>query len=268
MTSTPRFSSRTIEFLKTAARQKNPNWLDRHQEEYDELIRAPLQHLAKELARELKKDADGYHFPQKGIGRLKRPASRVAEYGGGLFKNYIGYTATRPSQSMFDSNPSLFFMINSDDRDGDEVLLAGGLYMPSSRQLKTIREKIAENAAPFEALFKTKAFAARYPDGFSDERKSSRPPRGFDPNHEKIEWLKLQGFFVWRSYRKKEYSSSEFTKILAADAKQILKLNAILDQALSGRWPELGKKKSDPSVKEAVLERVSGDRVTLHTPDF
>jgi uncharacterized protein (DUF2461 family) len=140
---TPRFSKRTLEFLQNASRQKKADWLERNHDEFQAVVREPLQALAANLARALRADAPGYHFPLRGLGRLKRSAERAREYGS-FFRSYVSFTATRPSKSRFDHNPSLFFMINSEDDDGDEVLLAGGLYMPSSRQLRTLRERIAQ----------------------------------------------------------------------------------------------------------------------------
>jgi uncharacterized protein (TIGR02453 family) len=242
----PHFTKDTLEFILKASRQKNPEWLEKHREQYETLLLRPLQALAARLKTELGKKAPGYHFPLKGIGRLRRSAASAAEYGG-LYKDWISYTATRPSESRFDRNPSLFFMINPKDKEGDEVLLAGGLYLPSSRQTKSIREAIATDASAFEKLFRDKKFAARFPGGFSEERISKRPPRGFDPQHPRIQWLKLQGYYVWRSYRPREYQSADFKGLVAHDCEQILRLNDLLDQAIQGRWTRVRELKSPSS---------------------
>jgi uncharacterized protein (TIGR02453 family) len=229
------FSKESVEFLRKAGRQKKADWLDRNRDEYERTLLKPLQNLATVLRTRLGSEAPGYHFPQKGIGRLRRG---TPSENGALFKNWFSYTATRPSGSRFDHNPSLFFMINSEDEEGDEFLLAGGLYMPSSRQLRAIREAIATDARAFDQLFADRAFAARFKGGFSRERSATRPPRGFDPQHPRLDWLKLQGFYVWRSYRPKELSSPKFAELLAQDARQILRLNELLDQAIQGRWTQ------------------------------
>lgn len=269
MATASRFSPQSIAFLRKAGRQKKADWLERNRETFETLIRGPLTNLALGLAKSLRPHAPGYHFPSKGLGRLKRSAIRAREYGS-FFRNYVSFTITRPSGSRFDHNPSVFFMINSEDGEGDEVLLAGGLYMPSSRQLRAIRERIAENAEPFEKLFRDKAFRARFPRGFSDERMASRPPRGFDPNHPRIDWLKRQGFFVWRSYRPKDYASARFPEVVAKDARQILRLNALLEQAIAGRWPEkaAAAKRRKTAVAPSPLDRFGEEKVSLPTPDF
>jgi uncharacterized protein (TIGR02453 family) len=262
MTKKPRFSPRTILFLKKAGRQKRLDWLDKNEAEYNEVLRHPLQAFARDLHAEISPLAPDYHFPLKGIGRLRRPAGRVNDWGGGIYKSWMGYSVSRPKESRFEGNPNLFFMINSEDEDGDTVLVAGGLYMPSSRQVRAIREAIAKDASAFEELFKTKDFAKSFPGGFSDERISSRPPRGFDPAHPKMDWLKLQAFFVWKPYKKKEFASADFSSIVAKDWKQVLRLNRLLEQAIQGRLPTAtktqGKKKSSPKLLDHLesMERV------------
>lgn len=244
-----------------ASRQKRPDWLERNRDEYEELILDPLQNLAKSVKAELAPFASGYHFPVKGIGRLRRPAHRVGE-GKGLFKNWLSYSASIPTGSRFDHNPNLFFLINPEDKK-DSVLVAGGLYIPSSRQTRSIREAIARDATPFERLFADRAFARQFPGGFSDEHISSRVPRGFDPAHPKIDWIRLQAFFVWRSYTKKQFSSAEFPKLLVQDWKQILRLNELLMQAIAPR----GLK---PAVteKSPLSDRLSGLGSTARPMDF
>ncbi len=260
MTTAPRFSKHTLDFIRKASRQKHPEWLARNRAEYELHLLEPLRHLARHLKSELGEKATGYHFPQKGIGRLRRPSNRVAETGGGLYKNWISYSASRPSGSRFDHNPNLYFMIDPNDED-DSVLVAGGLYMASSRQLRSIREAIAKNAAPFDRLFASKAFAARFPGGFSTEKTSTRPPRGFDPQHPRLKWLKLQGFFVWRSYSKKEFASPQFASLVERDFEQILRLNELLDQAIQGRQPEAPRVRA--SKAQDLLARIdSVDGVT------
>ena len=257
-----KFSNKTIDFLKKAGRQKKETWLEKNREEYEQVLLAPMQHLAATLKKELSPIAQDYNFPQKGISRMKRSAMSVAERGGGIFKNWVNYSASRPRTSLFEHNPNIFFLINSED-EKDPILLAGGLYMPSSRQMRALREVISIDASAFERLFATKEFKASFPDGFSDERKSTRVPRGYDANHPKIEWIKLQGFFVWKPYSRREFGSADFAKRVATDARQILRLNKIMEQVLSGR--------TITEKKEAIaerLEKIEKTSATLHTFDF
>lgn len=252
MKSHPKFSVHTIPFLKKASRQKRADWLERNQDEYERVLRTPLAHLARSLAAEVGPLARDYHFPQKGIGRLKRPVRPGDERGRGIYKSWMSYSASRPRESRFEQNPNLFFLINSEDTK-DSVLVAGGLYLPSSKQLRAVREAVARDASAFDDLFATKEFSRCFPGGFSDERISSRPPRGFDPAHPRMSWLKLQAFFVWRPYSKREFTSADFPALVARDWKQIVRLNRLLEKAIQGNLPA-GKPKAKSSSK--LLEKL------------
>lgn len=223
-----RFSRDAIQFLKRAGKARSVTWLDRNRADYERLVRGPIQGLAQHLKRELGPVSPGYHFPQKGLARM-----RGREL---LFKSWMAYSASRPTSSRFDSNPNLYFMIDANDAE-DPVLVAGGLYVPASWQLRTIRHAIAEDPAvarAFDALFADPEFAARFKGGFSRDRTATRPPRGFDPAHPRMEWLKLQAFFVWRPYSMREFESPRFAEIVAADWKQIRRMNVLLEAILIG----------------------------------
>lgn len=252
-TSIPKFSEQTLKFILKASRQKNPNWLDRNRTDYDSFVLDPLKYLSNRLKGELAVLAPGYHFPQKGIGRIKRSANRVDE-SGSLYKNWISYSAARPPESRFEHNPSLFFMINPEDDEGDQVLVAGGLYMPSSRQVRLLRQAVAQDASAFQRLFASKSFASSFKQGFSNERISSRVPRGFDPAHPRMDWLRLQAFFVWRSYSKRDFFNQKFADKVVQDWKQALRLNELLDKALSGQLTKAAPRKKAGSLISSLKE--------------
>ncbi len=257
----PRFSSRTFGFLKEAGRQKHPTWLDRNRARYETALLHPLQALASQLKRELGAAAPGYNFPQKGLGRMRRSANWL-EKGDGIYKNWVTYQAARPRSSRFESNPNLYFMIDMND-PVDTVLVAGGLYAPSSRQLRGIREAIATNAEPFEQLFADREFRRHFKGGFSHDRAATRPPRGYDPSHPKMDWLKLQAFFVWKPYTRKQLTSPGFAKILAADWRQIARLNELLDQAIARRLTAVS-----PGLKTKLADRLEGIQAPQRVMDF
>ena len=261
----PRFSKQTLDFLEKASRQKKPTWLDQNRDEYEKVLLAPLQYLAQTLALEVSPLAPDYHFPKKGLGRIKRPANRVSETGGGLFKSWMTYSASSPRTSRFEHNPNLFFFINPEDQK-DPILVAGGLYMPSSQQTRIIRETLAHDTSEFDRLFKTKEFSKRFPDGFSQEKISTRTPRGFDVNHPKMNWLKLQAFFVWHAYTKKEFASKDFASLVADDWKQILQLNRLLEKALQGRLHIQKRLKTETD--SPVLNKLDEIQSTHRKMDF
>ena len=229
-----KFSRRTLDFLIKAGRQKNPDWLDKNIVEYEEVLRKPFIDLAEKVKAALKPLAPDYHFPSKGLARIKRPAFKVAG-GQTQYKDWISMIPTRPSKSRFESNPHLFFGLFPNEKAS--VLLAGGLWQPTSQQTRLIREAISKDSDPFHKLFSDAQFKACFKNGFFMDEISSRVPRGFSENHEDINWIKLKKFVVHKKISIKDFSSANFSELVIKDFKQALRLNRLVDKALKLEWP-------------------------------
>lgn len=71
-----------------------------------------------------------------------------------------------------------------------------GEYLPPTARLKAIRQHVVNDATGFAKLLKNKHLRATFND-MLDADKLQRPPKGFDPDHPHVEYLKLKSFFVW-----------------------------------------------------------------------
>ncbi len=227
-----KFSPKTIPFLTKAAKQKSAEWLDRHQKEYETLVKTPFVDLAKQLQAELQPLARNYHFPTKGIGRIKKPAHKVGK-GESPYKGWLSLSASRPSGSRFERTPHLFFGILPNEPDWKGIIVSGGLFLPSSPQMKKIRQAIADDAGPFHELFKDRDFKARFKDGFSDWQTAVRDPRGFDADHPDMAWIKLKSFMVVKKIPPAQFTSARFADNVIKDFTQALRLNDLLQRALT-----------------------------------
>lgn len=228
------FSKHTFEFLVKAGKQKSPQWLEKNIDEYEEVLRGPFIALAEKIKAELKPLAPDYHFPSKGLARIKRPAFKVAG-GQPQYKDWVSMIASRPAKSRFESNPHLFFGLFPNEEDS--IIVAGGLWQPTSQQTRLIREAISKDAEPFHDLFADRKFKARFKDGFYMADVSERVPRGFSKDHEDIDWIKLKKFVVYKKISSKDFVSAKFADSVVEDLKQALRLNQLLDKALKFEWP-------------------------------
>ncbi|MDN3988951.1 DUF2461 family protein, partial [Zwartia vadi] len=70
-----KFSRQTLPFLTEAGQQTDPNWLEDNQAAYKAHVRGPFIDLAQRLKTELQPSVPDYHFPVKGIGRIKKAAN-------------------------------------------------------------------------------------------------------------------------------------------------------------------------------------------------
>lgn len=227
-----KFSNRTLSFLTEAGQQTDPDWLEQNQATYEAHVRRPFIDLAERLKSTLQPSVPDYHFPTKGIGRIKKAANHVVS-GGPCCKDWLSISISKPSESRFERNPHLFFGILHNTQPYMSVVVAGGLFMPSGPQLKKIRNAIAQDAQPFHALFADPAFKARFETDFSREETASRPPRGFDPEHPDMAWLKLKRFLVLEKLSNTEFFSPDLVPNLADDFKQLIRLNRLLENALT-----------------------------------
>lgn len=229
-----KFSKRTLDFLKKAGKQKNPNWLDRNKDEYETQLRKPLVELAESVKLGLRQLAPDYHFPSKGLARIKRPDFKVVG-GQAQFKDWVSMIASRPSASRFESHPHLFFGIFPNEKES--VVIAGGLWQPSSHQTRMIREAIHKDPEPFHELFSDTKFQSRFKSGFYKAETATRVPRGFSADHKDINWILLKRFVVYKVISMKDFTSPLLSESVIKDYKQALRLNQLLDKAIQYNWP-------------------------------
>ncbi len=227
------FSEESLKFLTWAGKQNDAERLAHHDAKYQWLIRAPLLALADTVKQELANEAPGYHFPTRGIGRIKKSSNEVA-LDGAQFKDWVSTIATTPAQSLFEKNSLLFFGLLPNDPQWEGVVVAGGLYMASSLQTRRVRQAIAVDSVRFKKLFSDRDFKKSFKSGFEPMVKTRKCPRGFDPDHPDIEWIKLKTFFVCKTLTNNEFSSQDLSKNIVRDFRQLLRLNDILQDAIDG----------------------------------
>jgi uncharacterized protein (TIGR02453 family) len=226
------YSKKSLEFLERAARQKRPDWLERNLAEYEDVLVAPTRELVARVERELRSEAPLYRFPRRSIARIRRSRDRAESYGA-WFKDWIWVGVTRDSGSLFDDLPNLFFQFAP---GREEIFSGGGLFVPSSRQIKQIRTWIDADASALEELLDDPRFRQLYRKGLGDERTLVTRPRGFAVDHPRMQWLRMTGWYVWRPIPQKMALSRDFAEQLAEDWRQVLRLNRVLDRYLTS-WP-------------------------------
>jgi len=222
-----RFSPASIDFIHKASRQKKAEWLDKNRAEYERVLVNPMRELMEAAAKELGPIAPGYRFPTRQHARLRRGADQSR----GPFRDWVGVSVSRDSGSRYDSMPNLYFSI-----DDEDILSAGGLYMPSADQTKHIRKWIDQDPSALEELLEDRAFKKSFKE-LGTERVLKTKPRDYPIDHPRFKWLRLSAWYVWRPFTKKIFFSKDFKDVLIEDWRQILRLNRILDQYTQS-WPK------------------------------
>ncbi len=89
--------------------------------------------------------------------------------------------------------------------------LAGGCWMPDAAYLKSIRQEIDYNTSDFKAILNQKTFKSYFGE-LETTGKLKTAPKGYDPEHEDIELLKLKSFTVTHNFDDKELMSEKAIK--------------------------------------------------------
>jgi uncharacterized protein (TIGR02453 family) len=108
---------------------------------------------------------------------------------------------------------------------------AGGMYLPQTKNLQSIRQEIDYNAIDFKGIVEEKKFVSKF--GIISGEKLIRPPKGYDADNEMIEYLKMKSFIAESKLIDSELNSSFLKEQILNDAKLIMPLNDFLLRAIN-----------------------------------
>lgn len=111
--------------------------------------------------------------------------------------------------------------------------IAGGVWCPEVEDLKKIRKEIEFFHEDLEAIVSDKNFKLGFGDLSRDKNNVlKKAPKGYDPNHEAIEFLKLKSFTASQKIDDKIFTDKDFSKKLALKLIALKPLNEFLNRAL------------------------------------
>jgi uncharacterized protein (TIGR02453 family) len=180
------------QYLYELSENNNRPWFIMNKPRYD-ILREEFLQVVTDLIRELGKfdpliaDCN----PKKAMFRINRDvrfATDKRPYKTNFSAALAPNDKRRPTHA---GGPTYYFSI-----ENGKLQFGAGEYIPPAPRLKAIRERIANDATGFSKVLKNKALRATYGD-LAEEERLQRPPKGFDPEHEHIEYIKLKSFFVW-----------------------------------------------------------------------
>ena len=181
------------QYLTELEANNNRPWFIMNKPRYD-ILREEFLQVVTDLIAELGKADPAVKFcnPKKAMFRINRDvrfAHDKSPYKTRFSAAIAPNDMRRPSKA---GGPTYYFQIDGNGR----LLFGAGEYMPPPERLKALRNHFVEDPAGFIKAMKNKKLRATYGD-IQNEGKLMRPPKGFDPDHELIEYIKLKSFFVW-----------------------------------------------------------------------
>ena len=187
------FTPATFRFLTALDRHNSREWFHDHKPEYEQHVREPFLQLIGDLQAPLAKISPHYRADPRKVGGSLFRIHRDTRFS----HNKLPYKPWQGARFFHERRheiaaPSFYMHIQPGD-----CFAGGGMWHPESDDLKRIRAFLADNPAAWKKATQGKAFKARFT--FWGES-LSRPPRGYDPNHELIDDLKRKDFAVGESF--------------------------------------------------------------------
>ena len=212
------------QFLTELGENNNRPWFIMNKPRYD-ILREEFLAVVTELIGQLGKfDKQVIACnPKKALFRINRDvrfANDKRPYKTRFSAGITPFDLRRPSAG---GGPTYYFHI---DPNGT-MLIGAGEYLPPAPRLKAIRDEIVNDATGFGKLMKNKQLRATFGE-LQTEDKLQRPPKGYDPGHPHIEYLKLKSFFVWTEVKLKLNAPDQLVPQLATTFKDAYALVAWL----------------------------------------
>ena len=199
------FEKATIEFLEQLAANNNREWFKENKTRYEEQVLDAALRFIQSMQDPLAQLAP--HFtaiPQRMGGSLMR-VYRDTRFS----KNKLPYKTNigiqfRHEQAKDVHAPGYYVHV-----DPEQVFIGVGMWRPESDALRGIRERIAAKPAEWKRASRDKAFLRHFELGGES---LTRPPRGFDKDHELIEDIKRKSFMGVKNLDRDDCLKPQFQK--------------------------------------------------------
>jgi uncharacterized protein (TIGR02453 family) len=174
------FDQDYLEFFKELAGNNHKEWFDIHRKRYEQSVKNPMQVFVKELILALNViDKEIQIDPKDAIFRINRDI----RFSKDKSPYKLQSSAVISKYGKKDKNyPGLYIEL------GPEYFgIYGGLYMPDSKEIQSVRTYIADHQSEFSTLLKEADFVNRY--GEVKGEKNQRIPKDFAKIAEEIPLL-------------------------------------------------------------------------------
>jgi uncharacterized protein (TIGR02453 family) len=225
----PYFSPALFQFLRELKNNNNRPWFLANKERYEKVVRNPLLDFIGDVGPHLRKIS-------KEIRVDPRPV------GGSLFRIYRDVRFSK-DKSPYKTHAAAHFP-SSQNKDihspgyylhlqPGEVFAGGGIWRPERPTLNQIRDYLAGHSRQWKEVLTDKNFKRLCT---LEGEKLTRPPKGFPPDHELIEFLKYKDFTFYTQFDEKQACSPSFMDKFVESCAAAVPFMAFLAKALQRPW--------------------------------
>ncbi|TVZ51620.1 DUF2461 domain-containing protein [Dokdonia sp. Hel_I_53] len=102
---------------------------------------------------------------------------------------------------------------------GGHSRISGGFFSPEPADLKRIRKEFEMDSSEIRAILNDEEFRRSYGGSFDPIRAVKTAPRGFDKKDINIDLIRLQSFFVTKTFNDSEVLSKDFVNNVVTNFK-------------------------------------------------
>lgn len=214
---------KVLQFLTELAANNNREWFQANKKRYEE-SRNKVNFLTDVLINEIGKfDSEVVGLgPKDCVFRIFRDV-RFSNDKRPYKTNFGSFICKGGRKSM---NPGYYFHI-----EPGNSFIGGGIYMPPSAPLKSIREYISEHGEEYMEIIDSPKFKKEFPEMYNDKLKTA--PKGFPKDHEYIDLLRYKSFIFSKELSDSVVSSDKYVEEMVEAFNSLLPVNKFLYEALS-----------------------------------
>jgi uncharacterized protein (TIGR02453 family) len=217
----------SFKFLKDLRRNNNKEWFDKHRADYESarndfasLVQQAIDlHAKKDPSIKLLLAKDCMFRINRDVRFSKDKSPYKLNFGASINKN--GRKAWQTAGYYIHFEPGKSFA-------------GGGMYMPEAPLLKKVRQEIDYNFKAFRKILYEKKFSSVYKDLVrSKDITLTRVPKGYEPDNEAADYLKLKSFIATVHLPDAVMQSKDAAREIAASFAALQPLISFLNEAAS-----------------------------------
>ncbi|MEA1786034.1 DUF2461 domain-containing protein [Arenibacter sp. GZD96] len=210
-----------LHFLARLQKNNNKEWMDANRKWYQEVRDGYISWL-DELNRTIASFDDAYYDTpgKKGINRINN--NLMFHPNKPIYKDHFGAGLDKAPHAA-----DFYIEIGV-----NKSFLAGGLWRPDPKRLRSVREAIDYDGARLEKMISKKSFVTMFGSLYEDEKLKSAP-KGYSNKHPHIHLLRHKTFAVVHELRQEEVLQEHFKEKIIAVYKEMLPFRRYLNQAIS-----------------------------------
>jgi uncharacterized protein (TIGR02453 family) len=222
------FPAEASKFLSSLKRNNKREWFQPRKHLYEEHCKAPMLELISALNADLGRFAPEYITdPKKAVFRIYRDTRFSSDKT--PYKTHIAATFTRRGPGRLGTG-GFYFSVAP-----DQIEIAGGIYHPERDIMLLIRTHIAEHHAELRRLLAGKK--TRQLVGSLQGAQLTRAPKGFDPEHPAIQWIKMKDWILDVTLDGRLATSPKLYDEIISRFRAMAPLIQFLNRPLIGRKP-------------------------------